>query len=72
MTIAGATQDDLIAFDQQVNDLQAKINALSSENATLKDMLNKLKEEYAAIQKTLGKAVEAPTQQLPVGLPQKP
>jgi hypothetical protein len=48
------------------------VEGLTGENANLKGMLEKLKAEYAEIQKKLGGGAQMPTQQLPAGLPKKP
>ena len=66
------TQDKLAAAQKEATDLRAKVDSLTGENANLKDMLDKLKAEYAEIQKKLGAGVQAPTQQLPAGLPKTP
>jgi len=66
------TQDKLAAAQKEAADLRAKVDSLTGENANLKGMLDKLKAEYAEIQKKLGGGVPAPTQQLPAGLPTKP
>jgi prefoldin subunit 5 len=66
------TQDKLAAAQKEATDLRAKVESLTGENANLKGMLDKLKAEYAQIQKKLGGGVQAPTQQLPAGLPKKP
>lgn len=60
-------QEKLAAAQKQMNDLQAKVKSLTGENDKLKEMLNKLKTEYAEIQKKLGGGVE-----LPAGLPKMP
>jgi predicted nucleic acid-binding Zn-ribbon protein len=65
-------QDKLAAAQKDATDLRAKVESLTGENANLKGMLDKLKAEYAEIQKKLGGGVEVPTQQLPAGLPKKP
>jgi len=65
-------QDKLAAAQKEASDLRAKVESLTSENAGLQSMLEKLKAEYAEIQKKLGGGVQAPTQQLPAGLPKKP
>jgi prefoldin subunit 5 len=66
------TEDKLAAAQKEATDLRAKVESLTGENANLKGMLDKLKAEYAQIQKKLGGGVQAPTQQLPAGLPKKP
>jgi predicted nucleic acid-binding Zn-ribbon protein len=65
-------QDKLTAAQKEAADLRAKVDSLTGENADLKGMLEKVKAEYAEIQKKLGGAVPAPTQQVPAGLPKKP
>jgi len=65
-------QDKLAAAQKEATDLRAKVESLTGENANLKGMLDKLKAQYAEIQKKLGGGVEVPTQQLPAGLPKKP
>jgi chromosome segregation ATPase len=65
-------QDKLAAARKEATDLRAKVESLTGENANLKAMLDKLKAEYAEIQKKLTGGVQAPTQQLPAGLPKKP
>ena len=65
-------QDKLAAAQKEATDLRAKVDSLTGENANLKGMLEKLKAEYAEIRKKLGGGVQAPTQQLPAGLPKKP
>lgn len=65
-------QNNLAAAQKEAADLRAKVDSLTGENADLKGMLEKLKAEYAEIQKKLGGAVPAPTQQVPAGLPKKP
>ena len=54
-----------VASQKETADCQAKVDSLTKENYSLKAMLDKLKAEYAALQKKLGGA----TQQLPSGLP---
>lgn len=78
------TQDKLAAAQKEAADLRAKVDSLTGENANLKGMLDKLKAEYAEIQKKLGggvPGVQAPAAkvpatpaapQLPAGLPKKP
>lgn len=53
-------------------DLQAKVKNLTSENAALKQMIDKLKQDYGEIQKKLGGGVQSPAPQMPGGLPKKP
>jgi predicted nucleic acid-binding Zn-ribbon protein len=65
-------QDKLAAAQKEASDLRAKVESLTGENANLQSMLEKLKAEYAEIQKKIGAGVPAPTQQLPAGLPKKP
>jgi uncharacterized protein (DUF3084 family) len=77
-------QDKLAAAQKEATDLRAKVDSLTGENANLKGMLDKLKAEYAEIQKKLGggvpgvqtPAAQVPTSpaapQLPAGLPKKP
>jgi len=66
-----AAQDKLAAAHKQVNDLQEQVRSLSRENGNLKVMLDKIQTEYAEIQKKLGGGIQAPTQQLPAGIPKK-
>ena len=78
------TQDKLAAAQKEAADLRAKVDSLTGENASLKGMLDKLKAEYADIQKKLGggvPGVQTPAPQLPAspaapqlpaGLPKKP
>jgi chromosome segregation ATPase len=65
-------QDKLAAAEKEASDLRAKVGNLTSENDSLKSMLEKLKAEYAEIQKKLGGGAQVPTGQLPAGLPKKP
>ncbi|MBN1102753.1 MAG: hypothetical protein JXL84_04975 [Deltaproteobacteria bacterium] len=65
-------QDKLAAAQKEAADLRTKVESLMGENAGLKDMLAKLKAEYAEIQKKLGGAAKVPAQQLPAGLPKMP
>jgi predicted nuclease with TOPRIM domain len=77
-------QDMLAASQKEAADLRAKVDSLTGENANLKGMLDKLKAEYAEIQKKLGggvPGVQAPAAQVPAtpaapqvpgGLPKKP
>ena len=65
-------QAKLVASEKEVADLSAKVKTLTGENANLQSMLEKLKSEYAEIQKKLGGGVQIPSQQLPSGLPKKP
>jgi len=65
-------QEKLAAAQKEATDLRAKVESLTGENANLQSMLEKLKAEYAEIQKKLGGGVQAPTQQVPAGLPKKP
>jgi chromosome segregation ATPase len=65
-------QEKLAAAQKEATDLRAKVDSLTGENANLQSMLEKLKAEYAEIQKKLEGGVQAPTQQLPAGLPKKP
>jgi predicted RNase H-like nuclease (RuvC/YqgF family) len=53
------------ASQKEATDCGAKVESLTKENANLKAIIDKLKAEYAALQKKLGGA----TQQLPSGLP---
>jgi prefoldin subunit 5 len=71
-TVDTGVQDKLAAAQKEAADLRAKVKSLTGENANLKGMLDKLKAEYAEIQKKLGGGVQTPTQQLPAGLPKKP
>jgi predicted nuclease with TOPRIM domain len=64
-------QDKLAAAQKEATDLRAKVESLTGENANLKGMLDKLKAEYAEIQKKLG-GLQSPTKELPTGLPKKP
>jgi uncharacterized protein (DUF3084 family) len=69
------TQDKLAAAQKEAADLRAKVDSLTGENANLKGMLDKLKAEYAEIQKKLGggvPGVQTPAPQVPAGLPKKP
>lgn len=71
-------------LEKEAADLRAKVESLTGENATLKSMLEKLKAEYAEIQKKLGggvSGVQTPSpqvpgspagSQIPAGLPKKP
>jgi peptidoglycan hydrolase CwlO-like protein len=63
-------QDKLAASEKEAADLRAKVQSLTSENANLQGMLEKLKAEYAELQKKVGGGMQ--TQQLPGGLPKKP
>jgi septal ring factor EnvC (AmiA/AmiB activator) len=77
-------QDKLAAAQKEASDLRAKVDSLTGENASLKGMLDKLKTEYAEIQKKLGggvPGVQTPSPQVPAtpaapqvpaGLPKKP
>jgi len=56
------------ASEKEATDCRAKVESLTKENASLKALIDKLKAEYAELQKKLGGA----TQQLPSGLPKKP
>ena len=62
---AVAGKPGTVASQKETADCQAKVDSLTKENSSLKAMLDKLKAEYAALQKKLGGA----TQQLPSGLP---
>src|SRR5512136_2052955 len=76
--------DKLAASQKEAADLRAKVDSLTGENANLKGMLDKLKAEYAEIQKKLGggvPGVQTPAPrvpaapavpQVPAGLPKKP
>ena len=61
-------QDKLAASQKESTECRAKVESLTKENANLKALLDKLKAEYAELQKKLGGS----TQQLPAGLPKKP
>jgi peptidoglycan hydrolase CwlO-like protein len=65
-------QDKLAAAQKEATDLRAKVEGLTGENASLKGMLDKLKAEYAEIQKKLGGGAQVPSPQLPAGLPKRP
>jgi len=78
-------QDKLAAAQKEAADLRAKVDSLTGENANLKSMLDKVKADYAEIQKKLGgggvPGVQTPTPQVPAtpaapqvpaGLPKKP
>jgi predicted nucleic acid-binding Zn-ribbon protein len=71
-TVDTGMQDKLAAAQKEATDLRAKVESLTGENANLKGMLDKLKAEYAEIQKKLGGGVQTPTPQIPGGLPKKP
>jgi len=62
---AGEEKPGTVASQKEAADCRAKVDSLTKENSSLKAMLDKLKAEYAALQKKLGGA----TQQLPSGLP---
>jgi chromosome segregation ATPase len=62
---AVAEKPGTVASEKEATDCQAKVASLTKENASLKAIIEKLKAEYAALQKKLGGA----TQQLPSGLP---
>jgi predicted RNase H-like nuclease (RuvC/YqgF family) len=57
-----------VAPQKEAADCRAKVETLTKENAGLKALIDKLKAEYAELQKKLGGA----TQQLPAGIPKKP
>jgi len=65
-------QEKLAATQKETDDLRAKVASLTGENNSLKSMLDKIKGEYAELQKKLGGGVQVPTQQLPAGLPKRP
>jgi predicted RNase H-like nuclease (RuvC/YqgF family) len=62
---AVAEKPGAVASQKEDSDCRAKVESLTKENGTLKAMLDKLKAEFAELQKKLGGA----TQQLPSGLP---
>ena len=66
------TQGKLAASQKEATDCRAKVETLTKENTNLKAILEKLKAEYAEIQKKLGGGLQTPTPQLPAGLPKKP
>jgi len=71
-TVDTGMQDKLAAAQKEAADLRAKVESLTGENANLKGMLDKLKAQYAEIQKKLGGGAQMPTPQLPAGLPKRP
>ena len=65
------TQEKLAAAQKEANELRAKVESLTGENANLQSMLEKVKAQSAEIQKKL-EGAQMPTKQLPAGLPKKP
>ena len=64
--------DKLAASQKEAQELWTMVNNLTGENADLKNMIEKLKSEYAELQKKLGGGMESSAPQLPAGLPKTP
>lgn len=62
---AVAEKPGTVASQKETADCEAKVESLKKENSSLKAMLDKLKAEFAELQKKLG----GTTQKLPSGLP---
>lgn len=62
---AVAEKPGAVASQKETADCQAKVDSLTKENSSLKAMLDKLKAEFAELQKKLG----GTTPKLPSGLP---
>ena len=67
-----AMLDKLAASQKEAQELRVMVKNLTGENTDLKSMIDKLKTEYAEIQKKLGGGMESSAPQLPVGLPKMP